>query len=232
MKNKNNKTVIIDLGGSIVVPIAGAVNVEFLKNFRAFILKMLKQRFRFIIVVGGGKTARIYQEAARKLGIVSCGDLDLIGIHATHINAHLVRSVFCEYAVRGIIDDFRKKIKGDWKIIIASGTRPGWSTDYVSVRLAQKAGVKKIIVASNIDYVYTGDIAKDSAAKPLSEISWKDYRKLISDEWTPGMPSPVDPIAAKFAQKNGIKAIILRGTDLKNLEKSILGKNFIGTLIS
>jgi len=42
MKNKNNKTVIIDLGGSIVVPVAGEVNVEFLKNFRAFILKMLK----------------------------------------------------------------------------------------------------------------------------------------------------------------------------------------------
>jgi len=59
--------------------------------------------------VGGGKTARIYQEAARKLGIVSCGDLDLIGIYATHINAHLVRNVSYEYAVEGIIDDFRKK---------------------------------------------------------------------------------------------------------------------------
>ena len=231
MKN-DKKIVIIDLGGSIVVPVAGEVNVEFLKNFRAFILKMLKQGFRFIIIVGGGKTARIYQEAARKLGIISCGDLDLIGIHATHINAHLVRSVFCEYAVKGIIDDFRKKIEGDWKIVIASGTRPGWSTDYVSMRLAQKTGVKKIIVASNIDYVYTGDIKKDPTVKSFSNISWGNYRKLISDEWTPGMPSPVDPIAAKFAQENGIEAIVLRGTDLKNLEKSIAGQEFIGTIIS
>ena len=232
MKYKNNKTIVIDLGGSIVVPVAGEVNVEFLKNFRAFILKMIKRNFRFIIVVGGGKTARIYQEAARKLGIVSCRDLDLIGIHATRINAYLIRSLFYEYATDGIIDDFRKKIKGGWKIVIVSGTKPGWSTDYVSMRLAERFGIKKVIVASNIDYVYTGDMKKDPTVKPLFVISWKNYRKLISDEWTPGMPSPVDPIAAKFAQKNGIEAIVLRGTDLKNLEKSIAGQEFIGTIIS
>src|SRR3989338_3043491 len=60
-------TFVISLGGSLVCPEVGRVNIEFLKKFRAVILKYVKRGDKFAIIVGGGKLARAWQDAARKL---------------------------------------------------------------------------------------------------------------------------------------------------------------------
>lgn len=39
------------------------------------------------------------------------------------------------------------------------------------------------------------------------------------------------PVATKLAQKLKIRALIVKGTDLKNFEKILLGKKFRGTVI-
>ena len=57
---ENQKTVIIALGGSIICPQPGKINIKFLKKFKKLILKYLKRGFRFIIVTGGGKVCRVY----------------------------------------------------------------------------------------------------------------------------------------------------------------------------
>lgn len=51
----NSKTIVISLGGSIISPEFGKIDINFLKKFRKLILKFLKKRFKFIIIVGGGK---------------------------------------------------------------------------------------------------------------------------------------------------------------------------------
>ena len=56
---------IISLGGSLVAP--EKVDVSFLKEFRDLILGHISEK-RFVICVGGGKTARNYQGAMRELG--------------------------------------------------------------------------------------------------------------------------------------------------------------------
>jgi uridylate kinase len=35
----------------------------------------------------------------------------------------------------------------------------------------------------------------------MDKISWKDFRKMVGDEWVPRMNTPFDPVAAK-KQKN------------------------------
>ncbi|MDO8436267.1 MAG: hypothetical protein Q7S82_02700 [bacterium] len=73
---------------------------------------------------------------------------------------------------------------------------------------------------------------KNSKAKPLENISWRDYFKLIPRKWRPGLSAPIDPIAARLAKRNKIQAIVAFGEDLENFKKILAGKKFKGTLIS
>lgn len=235
---------IIDLGGSIICPRPGKINISFLKKFRKLILKHLKKGEKFIIITGGGKLSRNYQQAASKIvSLVSCPktkyegritkeDLDWIGIHSTRLNAHLLRTIFFKNAYPVIIDNPKKTIKNNPSLIIASGWQPGWSTDYMAVLLAKRFKAKSLIVASAISHVYNKDYLKYRNAKKIKEIRWKDYRKLIPKKWTPGIGTPVDPVATKEAQKIGLRTIVLKGTDLKNLENCLNNKQFKGTVIN
>ena len=221
---KKPETIVISLGGSIIVP--GKIQVTFLKKFREFILKFLKRNCQFIIVAGGGAVARQYQEAATKITKVSDEDKDWLGIHATRFNAHLLRTIFKEEAYPVVLDSPHKEIDAErYNLFIASGWRPGWSTDYDAVILADRFKADKIINASNITYVY------DRNKKLLNGISWKDYRKLISSAWAPGMNVPFDPIAAKAAQELKMTVIVAKGTNLNNLADILNDKPFQGTVI-
>ena len=227
----DSKTIIIALGGSIICPQPGKIDVNFLKKFKKLILKYLKRGYRFIIIAGGGKVCRVYQNAAAKIIRLPYEDMDWLGIHATRLNAHLLRTIFRKEAYPVVSDDPKKPVKGDWSLLIASGWRPGWSTDYISVLLAKRFRVKEIIDAGNIPFVYTKDILKYKKAKAIKRITWKDYRKLVGPRWMPGLSVPIDPFAAKLAQKLKIRALIIKGTELKNLEKVLSGKKFRGTVI-
>ena len=90
--DSNSDTIVIALGGSIIV--SRSIQVRFLKQFRKFILKFIKQGKRFVIVAGGGSIARNYQAAASDIVKLSDEDQDWLGIHATRINAHLLRAIF------------------------------------------------------------------------------------------------------------------------------------------
>ncbi|MBI2041752.1 MAG: UMP kinase [Candidatus Nealsonbacteria bacterium] len=225
------KTIVISLGGSIIVP--GEIQVEFLKKFKEFILKFLKKNYRFIIVTGGGSVARNYIKAASEITKISDDDKDWLGIHATRINAHLIITIFRKEAYPIVLDSPLKKIDGkECRLFIASGWRPGWSSDYDAVLLADRFKADKIINASNIDYAYDKDISKYKDAKPIKKITWAKYRKIIGSKWTPGMRVPFDPVASKMAQKLKISVIITRGTDLENLKNILENKKFKGTVIT
>lgn len=226
-----NKKIIVALGGSIIIPSKGELNILFLKKFRKFILEFVRNGYQFVIITGGGATARSYQRASRKIARLSFEDMDWLGIHATRINAHLLRTIFREAAYPTILDSPYKPFKTKKPIIIASGWRPGWSTDYIAILLAKRFNSKQIIDAGNIPFVFTKDHNKYKNAKPIKQTTWRNYQNLIGRRWAPGMPSPIDPIAAKEARRSGIDAIVIDGRDLKNFKKVLLGKPYRGTFI-
>lgn len=230
---QNKKTIIISLGGSLIVP--DEIDWKFVKNFKKIIEKYIKKKYRFIIITGGGKTARKYIEAAAKMENITDEDKDWIGIHATRMNAHFIRTIFRKSAhprinknPHGLEDFYNFKEP----ILVASGWRPGFSTDYDAVVIAKYFGVKKIINFSNINYVFNKDPKKYKGAKPIKNISWRDFRKMVGNKWSPGLNAPFDPIASKFAAESGLEVTIMNGKKLKNLENYLKGKKFKGTLIS
>jgi len=224
-----NNLFIISLGGSLLVP--DEIDIKFLRNFKNIIQEEIKKDKKFIIIVGGGKTARNYQNSSKKLTEISNEDLDWLGIHATRINAHLLLTIFRNVAYYRIIKNPKEKIKFKEKILIAAGWKPGFSTDYDAVLLAKTYNSPTIINLTNVDYVYDKDPNRFKDAKPFKEISWKDYLKLIERKWIPGMSAPFDPIASRLAKKFNLKVIIINGRKLKNFKKYLENKKFDGTII-
>lgn len=229
INNKKNQTYILSVGGSLIVP--DEVDAEFLKKFRALVLEKVKEGNKFVIMCGGGKINSKYNEAARKITAISDADLDWIGIYASRFNAQLMRALFGGLAHKEIIVDPTKKIKTAKPIVIGAGYKPGWSTDYDAVMIAKVSGAKTVINLSNIDCAYTDDPRINPDAKPIKNISWKDFRKIVGSVWKPRMNKPFDPIASKLAEKNKIKAIIINGKNIENFEKCMNGGEFIGTAI-
>src|SRR3989344_244887 len=194
MKYTFGKTYIIALGGSIVFP--EEINVSFIKQFKKLVEGLAVEGHRFVLVVGGGRLARMYQEAARKITKLSDNDKDWIGIHATRLNAQLLHAIFGDM-VEPVVIDNRNRIRPLRKpVTIGSGWQPGWSTDFVTAAIAKDLKIGEFIIAGKPDYVYRKDPIKYPNAKPFDELSWKEYRKLVPKKWVPGASAPVDPIAA------------------------------------
>ena len=231
--NKKEK-IVISLGGSLVVP-SGGIDTNFLSGFNKFIRQKLakNKNLQFFIVVGGGTVARNYRDAGKNvLGHeLTDDDLDWLGIHATRLNAHLIRTIFRDLAHPFIIKHYDIIRKVSEPVVVAAGWKPGWSTDYDAVLLCEDYGADTVINLSNIEQLYDKDPRKFPDAKRINNISWKDFQKMVGNKWDPGMNAPFDPIAAAKARELGVKVIILKGDNLKNFDNYFKNKKFVGTII-
>ena len=83
--------------------------------------------------------------------------------------------------------------------MVAAGWKPGWSTDFDAVVLAEKFGADTVINLSNISKVYSADPKLDPEAVPFDRMSWSELKKLVGDTWIPGKNVPFDPVATERA---------------------------------
>ena len=226
------ETIIMSVGGSLIVP--DQIDTTFLTNLKNLIHTDTQNTGRrFIIIAGGGKTARRYQEAAAAVTNLERDDLDWMGIHATRLNGHLLRTIFRDIAHPVMITnpDEIHDIHAREKVIIAAGYRPGCSTDLRAVQIAHKIGATKVINLSNTDYVYTDNPHTNPQATPITDITWTEFRKLIPAEWEPGLSAPFDPVAAKEADYHNIEVAQLNGLKLECLNNYLAKETFVGTRI-
>ncbi|OGY83737.1 MAG: hypothetical protein A3F54_05145 [Candidatus Kerfeldbacteria bacterium RIFCSPHIGHO2_12_FULL_48_17] len=225
------ETFVISLGGSLIVP--DEIDAVFLKKFVGFIRKELAGgRSRFVIITGGGRTTRRYQEATRKIAPVTSADLDWVGLYASRLNAQLLRVVFGKDAYGEIITrPWQDVIPRSYGVVVAAGWKPGWSTDYIAVQLAKRVGAKRVLNLSNVARVYEKDPRKYPQARSFNELSWPAFRKIVGNVWRPGLSVPFDPIASQLAEKAGLEVIIVDGHDLANVGGWMRGSGGEGTII-
>lgn len=226
-------TKIISVGGSMIAP--DAPDTNFLSAFCDMAKKWLdadKSR-RLILVAGGGAPARVYQNAFRAV----CGDTadanaaDWIGIMATRLNAQLLKACFGDLCKEDVVYNPTEPPEFTGSVLVAAGWKPGFSTDNDAVLLAEKYNADLVVNLSNIEKVYTDDPRKNPDAKPLDEISWKDFRAMVGDEWTPGKNSPFDPVASKKAEELKLTVICAAGKNIDNIKAILDGDKFVGTKI-
>ena len=232
LKNNMQETklpIIISVGGSLIVQ--DIINVDFISKLKLILEKKIEEGERFILVAGGGKTARTYQAGLRHFFPESPIDGDWIGIHTTILNAHLLKLIFQGHSHHTLFGDPR--IKHDWisPILIGAGYEPGHSTDFDAVCLANTYNVKKVINLSNIDYVYTSDPRVNSNAEKIEKIGWDDFLDIIPKDWSPGLNSPFDPTAARMAKDMRLEVAIINGANLERMDDYLNKRPFIGTII-
>ncbi|MBI5071648.1 UMP kinase [Candidatus Falkowbacteria bacterium] len=227
--NSKGEVLVISLGGSAIVP--DEVDTIFLKKFREFIFNFIKNGGRAVIVAGGGGTNKKYNQAAQKVAKIKNIDLDWLGIAATKLNAELLRVILGEKAYEKVVVNPTVKIKTNKKIIVAAGWQPGCSSDKDAVLWAKSFGAKRVVNLTNIDYVYDKDPHKFSDARPLKNLKWAEYRKMVGNKWIPRMHAPFDPIASQLAEKWGMEVVIMRGSNLVNFRSFLQGKEFRGSIL-
>jgi uridylate kinase len=223
---------VLSLGGSVVAP--KEPDAPFLSAFAALVRRRLEADagLKFILVVGGGGPARAYQEACRAVFPgAQDAELDWIGIMATRLNARLVKAAFGELCPAEVVVDPLAVEVFPGRIMVAAGWKPGFSTDYDAVVLAERFGADSVYNLSNVAKVFSADPKADPDAKPLDRMSWKDFRAMVGDAWTPGRNLPFDPVAAKRASEIGVSVVCAAGRDLPNLEAILDGRPFVGTVI-
>ena len=226
-------TTVLSLGGSIVAP--EGPDPAFLASFIALLREHLAidSDRRLILVVGGGGPARAWQRAFREAGGLAEDHeaQDWIGIMATRLNAQLVKALLGPLSPQDVITDPSSLSIFMGRVLVAAGWKPGFSTDYDAVLLAERFGADRVLNLSNIAKVYTADPRIDPSAQPIDAISWSGFRAIIGEEWSPGKNLPFDPVATRKAAELGLSVICAAGRDLENLRRILEGESFVGTTI-
>lgn len=241
-------TKVLSVGGSIIAP--DAPDSNFLFNFTKMASEWLSSNpdSRLILVAGGGGPARTYQNAYKAVEkeftdaqkkLLSYPDeasfnyaCDWLGIMATRLNAQILKTCFGPLCKQEVVTDPTAVQDFTGKVLVASGWKPGFSTDNDAVLLAERFNADTVVNLSNIEKVYTDDPRKNPDAKPIDQISWSKFREMVGDEWIPGKNCPFDPIASKKAQQLGLTVICAAGKNIENIRAILDGKNdYIGSTI-
>jgi len=223
---------VFDFGGSIVAP--NGPDSDFLRDFLDFLNRWLRddESRRAIMVVGGGSAARAWQKTARELAPDAPPEsLDWVGIMATRLNAELVRTLLGSLCPDPVVINPMRDFPFTGRVLMAAGWKPGFSTDYDAVVLAERFKLRRILMLSDIAQIYSADPKLNPNARPITHLSWNEYRNMAGREWTPGAKLPFDPVAAAQAAKAGLTVVAASGRDLNNLEAILSDADFIGTVI-
>jgi uridylate kinase len=224
---------VLKIGGSLIQDEKGDIRVERFTEYAKVVLKLRKENIEIIaIVVGGGKTARKYIEAARKLGAAE-GLCDEIGIRAAQLNAQVMTGALDREAYPTIPETLQEvaEAAATGKIVVVGGLQPGQSTNAVAALVAERIKADILINATNVDGVYTKDPKKDPNAEKLDQVTIKEIQEIINDKgFFAGKYELFDMIALKILERSKISTWIINGEDPKNILKIIAGEK-VGTRI-
>ena len=225
---------IIALGGSLLY---GDHDIKtWLGQLRQTIVHFEGNGRKIGLVVGGGKPAREGIHLASHL-VSDRQKLDEIGIAATRLNATLLQTMLAEIGcnVANIIPTTTNnaaELFETFDIVVMGGTKPGHTTDAVSVAFARDAGSAHVIIATNVSHIYTADPRKNDDAEPIESLTLTELQNITGKEALgPGQSAAVDPIAVNWAIECGLRIGVLDGRDIRRIEDALEGRPFEGTLV-
>ena len=224
------KTVVISLGGSILIP---ALEKNKIKEYVP-VLEEIAVHHRLFVVVGGGGEARRYITVARTLGIDE-GTSDEIGILVTRLNANLLIAALGDRAYPKVAESHAeaKKFAESRKIVVMGGITPAQTTDAVAAVLAERVGASVFINVTSVDGIYSADPKKDKKAKRFDALTPKQLLDIVGRSGLgAGSNVVLDIVAARVVERSHIPLVVLDGTNPENLSRAILTGEFTGTVVS
>ncbi len=185
------------------------------------------------IVVGGGNIWRGVKDGAGKVERVSA---DRMGMLATAMNCLAVADVFKQLGadakvmtavdIQGVGERYDTKkaieyLEGGKIVLFGCGTGlPFFSTDTAAVLRAAEIHADAILLAKNIDGVYSDDPRKDPNAEKFDSIS---YDEVLSRHL-----AVMDTTATSLAMDNSIPVVVFALAEPENILRVLAGEK-LGT---
>jgi len=222
---------VISLGGSLIVP--DGIDTSFLEKFKQ-VIKKHENKYKFVIVCGGGSVARKYIKALRDSDKPNYLQ-SMVGISITKVNARFLTYFFGRDASSGIPHDMQevKNLLEKNDIVFCGALRYAEreTSDGTAAKLARFFGCE-FINLTLVSGLYSSNPLTHRNAKFIPKISWHDFwKKACKIEYKPGQHFVLDQHASEIILKYKIKTYII-GKNLNNLDKMLSGKRFKGTVIS
>jgi len=225
---------VVSLGGSRIAPKSEDVDASFIKRFEKLVEKFPREKF--VVVTGGGSTARKYISALRKLDANSKKQSQA-GIDVTRYHASFLARIFGKRANSPDANEIPKTMKKvsnllkKNQVVFCGALR--WeankTSDGTSADLASYLNCPFINI-TNIDGLYTSNPKTNKSSKFIKKITWEKFYEITRKiKFRAGQHFVLDQDAAKTILKKKIPTYIVGR--LSEVEKILNGKNFKGTLI-
>ena len=227
----SSKTFVLSVGGSVFFN--EKLRAPEIAKFCEVVNELKREGYQFVLVIGGGRVARVYQAGAKALGANNF-DLDEVAIKITQANAILFTHII-DNSWKSVLTDPKEaeNVLLLGKTPIYGGTTPGQTTDSVAAIIAEMMNAD-FINLSNVDGIYSADPAKEPNARLYKELSHTKMVSLLKAQASkPGAHTFVDPHAANILSRSKIKSFFISGNDFDNFKSVVRGNmDFKGTLVN
>ena len=219
--------VVVSVGGSVLAPDLEPGRVAAYGD----VLGTLAADHEVAAVVGGGRVAREYIDAARELGGNEI-ELDRLGIGVTRLNARLLGA-----AMDGPVkppeeyDAAAESLRRDG-LVVMGGVVPGQTTDAVAAALAEYVEADLLVYATSVPGVFDADPNESTDAERYDRLPAADLVELVAaggSLGSAGSNAPIDLLAAKLVQRSGIRTLVLDGADPERVRRAVRNGEFEGT---
>ena len=219
---------VISLGGSRIVP--EDVDDKFLLRFKKLLDSHKSQKF--VVVTGGGSTARKYISALKKLGKKTKAQ-SMEGIAITRLHAGFMMRFFGKEANEDLPLNIKrvKNLLGKNRVVFCGALRYRRknTSDGTAAKIAGRLKCP-FINLTNIKGLYTSNPKTNKNARFIAEISWIKFMRITKKiKYEAGQHFVLDQIAAKTIQKKKIVTYIVGS--LGAIDGILRGKKFVGTVI-
>ena len=222
---------VLKLGGSLLYDDTGRILIDMVRDYAKGVDYIIEDGHSMVIVVGGGRPARVFISAARALG-ASEAQCDWLGIKVARNNAELFCAALGDLAYPKVVetlDELETAIQCG-KVVLMGGLNPGQSTNAVAALAAETVKADLLMNATNVDGVYDKN-PKISGAKKLDTVTVEELSLILAGSGThAGEYKLFDPVAIRVVGRSRIPTVIFNGKDPLNFRQVMKGAR-IGTRI-
>jgi uridylate kinase len=228
---------VIKIGGSLIFNQKNKININQIKDFSK-IIKNYANKYKIVIICGGGILAREFIKTVRRLG-KNESICDIFGIEISRINSKLILSFLDDLAYPKIpqsFDELAIALEFE-KIIVMGGLQPGQSTTSVALEVSEFIQSNKLIILTDVEGIYDKDPKKFEDAQLLHKISRQELKNMIlskdiSKQASAGEYRIFDLVSLQILMRSKIPVSIISGKDLNQFEKLLAGDtSYEGTRI-
>ena len=227
------RRVLLKLSGEALSAEDGILNFDFIRDIAAVVNKCLEAGVQIAVLCGAGNIWR-----GRQGGKMNRARADHMGMLATAINALALQDTFEQQGIpTTVMTSVAMNTFADYytardavaalevgKVVILGGGSglPFFSTDTAAALRAAEIEADVILMAKNIDAIYSADPKKDATAQRYDELT---YRQIVDQNLR-----ALDMTATIFCQDNDIRSYAFGLSDPENIYRVVMGER-IGTEI-